>query len=75
MYTFKYGVQSGLVTYFQAEGEKGQDSFAGLVAELGEAVDFGLVGCERRWERLLGFAIFEVTKVHGSVVSVRMLSC
>ena len=63
------------MTYFQAEGEESQDSFAGLVAELGKAVDFGLMGCERGWERLLSFAIFEVAKVHGSVVSVRRLSC
>lgn len=29
----------GLVTHLQTQGEQGQDSGAGLVAELGEAVD------------------------------------
>lgn len=33
------GIWEWMMTDLQAEGEKGQDSLAGLVAELGEIVD------------------------------------
>ena len=59
----------GSMAYFESKCQEAQDSRAGLVAEVYEVRDLGLVGGERCWEGLLGFSLLgEFAEVECSVI-------
>lgn len=56
------------VAYAESEPEQVQQLVAQMATTIGERIDTGLVGLDRWGQRLLSFAVLELSEVEGSDV-------